>query len=452
MVHRGNDHTARPRLTARRGLHALHAALAGTAIAACLAGSRAAHAHDTAREDAVSARPPDPLTHAWVQARTRSASPRIRALTAGVEAARARVGAAAPLEDPMVMLRVWDLPAGLVTRAPGQTMLMAQQSLPLSAIRARREDVARAEARETELARDAAVHATLLEVDLAYIALWEAVARATLADAQSRTAAQQAALVATQVARGAATPGELARVQVLVARAELAVRGAAASGEQRRASLGALLDLPAGTALTDPPAALVERPPPTLDALTHEALATRAESRYGEAARARATALEGVARAADAPVLTVGAGAMVMPHEGVGWMLETGLTLPIWRDARRARRDEAAALTREADAAEDAWRVAIAAEVARAWGAWHAAHTRLEGLRERVLPAYEARCVTERAALATGAGALTVLDAERELLDVHGELIAARADLLRADREATHAAGRSDALRAESAP
>ena len=46
----------------------------------------------------------------------------------------------------MVMVRVWDLPADVVSRLPSQTMIMAQQSVPLSSIRARREDVERARA------------------------------------------------------------------------------------------------------------------------------------------------------------------------------------------------------------------------------------------------------------------------------------------------------------------
>jgi len=423
------------------------AAACGLALAAMGFCTRV-HAEDTAERagEATSDTPPTPLTHAWVRARAYAVSPRLRALAAGIDAARARVGAAAPLEDPVVMLRVWELPAGIVTRAPGQTMLMAQQTLPLSSIRERREDVARAEARETEVARDAEAHGASLEADLAYVVLWEAAARARLLRTDAESVTQRAALARARVASGAVGAMELAEHEALVARAELAARTAETNLEARRRALAALLDLPPDTALPDPPDALQHAAPPLLAALTRDALTNRAETRYAEAARARAEALEGVARASEVPVLTVGAGAMWMAHEGLGWMVETGLTLPVWRDARRARHAEAAALAREAEASDDAWRVAIAREVGRAWSDWHAATERLAGLEARVLPAYEARCTVARAALAAGGDARALIDAERERLGVHMEILAARAEALRAHRMAMHAAGSDDVL------
>jgi cobalt-zinc-cadmium efflux system outer membrane protein len=390
--------------------------------------------------------PTAPLRHAWVRARARAASPRLRALAASVDAAHARVGAAAPLEDPMVMLRVWDMPAGVVTGMPGQTMLMAQQSVPLSSIRARREDVARTEAREAEIARDAAAHGALLEADLAYVALWEAVARTRLVAADAQLVTRRTALVRTLVASGNVSATELARSEALAARAESSLRTAETAVAAQRIALAALLDLPPDTPLPDPPEALYAPEAPTLAALTQDALSRRAETRYGEIARARAAALEGVARASEGPVLTVGAGAMLMAHEGLGWMVETGLTLPVWRDARRARHAEAAALAREAEAAEDAWRIAIVREVSRAWSDWHAANERLATLRARVLPAHENQLAVARAALETGGDARALVDAERELLGVRMEIVDAQAALLRAACVAIHAAGRDAEL------
>ncbi len=424
--------------------------LAAWSLVLALAGAAramSAHADDPptthAHDDVI---PTAPLRHAWVQARARAASPRLRALGAGVDAAHARVGAAAPLEDPMVMLRVWDMPAGVVTRMPGQTMLMAQQSLPLSSIRARREDVARTEAREAEIARDAAAHGARLEADLAYVALWEAVARTRLVAEDAQLVARRAALVRALVANGAAGASELARSETLAVRADSDVRTAETSVAAQRLALAALLDLPPDTPLPDPPEALHAPEPPTLTALSQDALSRRAETRYGAVARARAAALEGVARASEGPVLTVGAGAMLMAHEGLGWMVETGLTLPVWRDARRARHAEAAALAREAEAAGDAWRLAIVREVGRAWSDWHAAAERLAGLRARLLPAHDNQVAVARAALETGGDARALVDAERERLGVRLDIVDAQAALLRAACVAIHAAGRDAEL------
>lgn len=421
-------------------------ALAGTSLSTPTRADEATPL-DTRGADA----PPSPLRHAWVRARARHANPRLRALAASIDAAHARVGAAAPLEDPMVMLRVWELPAGVVTGAPGQTMLMAQQSVPLSSIRARREDVARAEAREAEVAREAAVHGALLEADLAYVAVWEAATRARLVAADAEVLSRRAALLRALVASGGVSATELARSEALVARAGLDVQAAETAVAARRRALAALLDLPQGTELPDPPETLDTAEPPTLATLVQEALSRRAETRYGAAARARAEALEGVAEASEAPVLTVGAGAMLMAHEGLGWMVETGLTLPVWREARRARHAEAAALGREAEAAEDAWRLAIVREVGRAWSDWHAAAERLAGLRTQVLPAYERRLDVERAALATSGDARALVDAEREARGVQLEVQRAQAELLRAACIALHAAGRDDTLSEEAA-
>jgi len=416
--------------------------LAATLLAAALLPTRATAQPRTAAD---TTRVPDgPLRHAWVLARARSVSPRLRALRAGVDAARARVGAAAPLEDPMVMVRVWDLPADVVSRLPSQTMIMAQQSVPLSSIRARREDVERANTREAEITRDAAILGVTAEADAAYLALWEAAARVASATELVQVTAQLVPLVEARLATGDVSASELSLARAVVARSLADLGAARANVDARRAELRVLLDLPDGAELPDPPELVARGAALELAALTREAMSSRAEVRYGAAARARAGALDAVARASDGPVLTVGAGVMLMPHDGLGWMLETGLTLPIWRGARDARREEAAALVREADAGEDAWRIAINREVTRAYEACRAARARHTALVNTVLPAYEERRAVTLASY-NGAGSLVgVVDALRDLTALRGEVVGALAELLRVEQELMHAIGRHE--------
>jgi len=412
----------------------------GWIVAALMAwmGSGSA-ARAQAREETLS---PD-----WVVHRALDANPTLEAASSRVLSARSRVAQVGDLDDPMLMLRVWGLPIDVVSRPPDQIMLMAQQSFPLSGVRGDRERVEATRARDAETERVVARHAVVQEAELAFVRVWEAHRSVAALIEQLATAEQLHTIAVARSGAATASPVDVAATAVEIARVQTDLETARLRSDGSRAGLRVVLGLSPDAPLGDPVDIGVADELPSLDALVREALRTRPELELPESALARSRAMGDTARAQNAPVMTVGGGLMSMPNamqlgDAFGWMVELGVSVPIWRDARNAREDEATALAGEARAARDAWRRALTQEVTAAWEEATVTRGRLAALESGVASAVQASWDTALAQYGASGGLASAVDALRLFVALDVELVAARADAIRAEVMLSHAAGR----------
>jgi outer membrane protein TolC len=142
-------------------------------------------------------------------------------------------------------------------------------------------------------------------------------------------------------------------------------------------------------------------------------------------------------------MLRVGAGAMAMDGMLDGWMVEAGVTVPIWRDARSARREQASEARAIADAIDDGARRQIRAEVTRAYEMVRVARVRAEQLDRSVVPAAQAALDAAVASYAARGDLGPVLVALRALADLRVVRVDVTADIVAAEVMLSHAIGRS---------
>jgi len=387
--------------------------------------------------------PPSPLRWQWVVDRALGQSPSLAVARARIRAARARSGQVA-LEDPMVMVRAWNVPLDVVSAPPGQIMIMAQQSFPLSGELGDRERVEATRVLDAEIERDLARHVLVEDAELAYLALWEARARHAALRELVAMAERVREVALARIGAGG-SPSDVTSAELELARVRALAEAARIPLDTARAQLRALLALPGRTRIPDTPD-LAPRPSlPSLATLVAEARRQRPEARLSGATLARARALEELSGSAGGATLTVGAGAMIMheEEEPASWMLELGLSLPLWRSARNARSDEATALASEADESRRAYRVAIERDVIAAYEALTMARVRLDALRARIAPAARLALDTALAQYAASGNIALVLDALRAKVATDLEIVEATAAVLRAEVRLSHATGRS---------
>jgi outer membrane protein TolC len=183
----------------------------------------------------------------------------------------------------------------------------------------------------------------------------------------------------------------------------------------------------------------------SVDELVAAALSARPERRQADfvekaqAAQARAAKQEALA-----PGVSVGLSYFpplrMAPSHGLG--LSVGVELPwLWggRAAGRAAEESMAEAAHE-EAADVAWRVRV--EVASALAAVHEATVRVEALEKTARPAAERAFETAFASYRSGQGELvTLLAAQRAIIDVRAEEVDAQAALERALAELDWAVG-----------
>lgn len=350
-----------------------------------------------------------------------------------IQAARARVRAAAErpavlsaLEDPMLSPSIDHLPFGM---SGADVSLAFEQRIPLSGIRGYRRasalaDVERLRAEERRTILDVEVQAAT-----AFLMLLERRRTQALVTEQLIFARDVVAAADARYASGTAPQSDVLRAEVEVARLEAFATALVNEVRSAEAMLNASLardtDLPVPTLL--PPT--FAQPIPSWTEIRF-ALGSRPELSGARAEIARADAELQVMRGMNRPMATIRTGPSSTMAEGQGWMAMVGISLPIWRGARRARVNEAEAMRTMSEADLRAMTRMIEGDAAVAVSQLQAAYDRQRALRDNVLP--RARMAIEPTVADYAAGRLplvSVLAAVQALWSVQAELISAEVQL-----------------------
>lgn len=384
------------------------------------------------------------LTRAYVVSRALASSPALDAAEARVVAAEARVGSTAALPDPMVSARIWGLPTRF-DGPPSQTMLMAEQTFPLARVRRAGARVEEAGVEVTAAQRETAKHVVALEAERMLVEVCEADAmKRALADTRALygrlrdVAAARTLVMAEDAVDVALLDVELARVE-----AELAESVLVASS--RRAELATMLAVEVAT--LGACGTFVEAAPSDVETLVTRALEVRPELTEVVATRRRAEAMVANVGAMSAPMLTVGAGVMLMPEEEhvntdrVQWMIEVGSTIPSFGRARRSRRAEAQAMVDEADAMNLELARMITRDVTRLFAEREARRVRATALRGPVTEQLDRALSSSISRYRIDGDVSSVLEVVRMSREIATERIEAEFGVVRADVELMHATG-----------
>ena len=359
---------------------------------------------------------PPPLGLADLLEEARRKNPAVAAAREQARGDAAVVGAAAAVEDPMVMVQLWNMPIDLST-VP--LMVNVSQTIPLGGKRAARREEAKAMAEASRAGIATRARDVEDEVARAYFDLYLA-DRTIDVDAEIERTLET--LISAASARIAAGRGEEA--DVLRAESEkLKVQSDREAARGRRAAavakLVALLDRPPGSDLgrTEEPGLLAELP--ASEVLRGRALRERPELRSASAATGAAEARLRMAHAEKIPDLTASAGEMHIfggtqsPSDFL--FLGVQVNLPIFggkNDSRIAGAEAGVAASRaETRALENR----VFAEVADALAEVQA-ETRQAQLHHQLIPLARQALASALASYAAGRGAFSmVLDAERDL-------------------------------------
>lgn len=367
---------------------------------------------------------PQPLTLAQAMAHAAAHRPELARLraTAAADARRAtQAGASTP---PMIMAGIDKLPIML---HGVDFMVQAQYGFPLNDVR---EAEANAERKRAAVA-DADVALAAMDVPeaaaLAFLDLWQA---------ERRIASMDKALGLTEVARtlalqrfsaGAAGQGDVLRAETEHAAltGNRAVAVAMLAG--RRAGLAAALGLESGAE-----ALQIADPPTTLLAEGGAAGSTSAEQARAEAEVNAAAAQASAAAERYGAELQLQGGAMISTMEPPSLLAMVGFSFPFAGEVRDAAREEAEARLVAARAGARETTLAQTRREAEAVAELDAARTLREVLETQVRPRAEQAVSLLSQGYAAGRediGAL--LDAERTLVSLEGQIVDARAEVLR---------------------
>ncbi|HLK92166.1 MAG TPA: TolC family protein [Polyangia bacterium] len=358
--------------------------------------------------------PPVQLRDLLEEARRKN--PEIAAVEEQAHAAEAAAAGAGALDDPMLMVQLWNMPVDLST-VP--LMVNLTQPLPLGGKRQARRDEARASADASRA--DIATRSRDIENQIAraYFDLY--LADRTL-EVEAEIARNLETLVAAASSRVAAGRGEAA--EVLRAEGEaLKLQSDREAAVGRRAAAGArlvaLLDRPPGSEIgrTAEPGVLADLPP--ADELRARALHDRPELRVAGAAARAAEARRRLADAESVPDLALSAGEMHMfrsdSHPADFLFLGVQANLPIFSGKNRARVAESEARVAVARAETRALENRIVADVADAFAEVQA-ETRQAQLHHQLIPLARQAVSSALASYAAGRGTFAgVLDAARDL-------------------------------------
>jgi outer membrane protein TolC len=346
----------------------------------------------------------------------RRKSPAIAAAREQARGDAASVNAAGAIDDPMIMVQLWNMPVDL-SMVP--LMVNLTQTIPLGGKRAARRDEAAAMAQASRAGVGTRTRDVEDEVAKAYFDLYLA-DRAIDVDAEIQRTLDT--LISTASARIAAGRGEEADVlraeseKLKVASDREAARGRRAASV---AKLVALLDRPPGSDLgrTEDPGVLAELPPS--ETLRARALRERPELTSANAVTGAAEARLRLAHAEQIPDLTASAGEMHMfggstsPADFL--FLGLQVNLPLFGGKTRSRIEGAEAGLAASRAETRALENRVFAEVADALAEVQA-ETRQADLHHKLIPLTRQALASALGAYAAGRGPFsTVLDAERDL-------------------------------------
>ncbi|MFO0575667.1 MAG: TolC family protein [Polyangia bacterium] len=357
------------------------------------------------------------LTLAQLLAELEATSPALRRVEAEARAAAERPAQARTLEDPMLMLELWQVPTS-VAHVP--LMITLRQPLPWPGkLRARaaalEPELARARAEAALTARDLRLAATRGYYDY----LFSVRSLAALAT-QQRLLAGIVAAAEIRYRVGRAELAELLKAQEDAASLDNLVLDVEQQRDVTVAALNTLLARPPEQPLGTPVTLPEVRPLPALAQLTERALAVHPVLRGARAGLLQAQAREHAARLERAPDLALWAGYMAMLRGGGDGTFTVGVQTSLPSLSLLGR----GAAVREAAARVSGQRAALAETEARLRGELRQALLRTESA-ERHIRLHEQTLVptAERAVRAAQAGyqngrvpLVLLLDAARALV------------------------------------
>lgn len=394
---------------------------------------------------------PPRLTLAEVIQTAQSARAEIIAARARADALAQRPAIVGALEDPIVSPSIDHYPFKMMPEEEAgggrryDWSVTVEQSIPLSGVRGRRREVARAEARRASADADRLTLDVVLEAQRAFIMLRERRRMAAVLAQQGALARQLVASATSRYGAGVAPQADLLRSEVELARVNAAQR--ALQAETRAAQ--AMLNVAMGRPPTEPIGPLEESAPALVPApaMALRAIAdTRPELRIGAAEIDRASAEIEVMRSMYRPMLMVRAGRATTMAEGAGAMLMLGVSVPLWRDKLRAGVAEARAMERMAQADLLAMQRMIEGEIVANYAQDEAAFERLRAIEADVIPRAQAALDAAFAAYAAGQSSLlTPIEAARAFWDVRNEQVMAESAALEARARLQRAIGSTTA-------
>lgn len=346
----------------------------------------------------------------------REKNPDLLAAEAQVRAMSAGVAPAAALDDPMLMLQLWNAP---IDFSSVPIMLQVTQNIPLGGKLEARRAVAQADAKASEANRAGRVRDIEADVARAYFDLFLASRTAAIDDDIGRTLRQMLDAAASRAATGTGDPVDELKAQGEILKVSADRELALAQQSFANARLAVLVDRDPSEPLGIPVMpAVVKDLPPEKD-LRDRALTARPELVAGESMIASAEAQQRLTKAARIPDLGVSAGVMyafggMAPHT----FLFAGVqgNLPLFGGSKLDPRDAAAAAQVESlRHSQRSLRNRIFAEIAEAY-AQVLAESHLVGLHHDLLPLAQRTLDSALSSYATGRGSfLMVIDSEREL-------------------------------------
>jgi len=360
---------------------------------------------------------PSPLRLADLLREARERNPDLKAAQAQLRAAKESVSPAGALEDPMLMVQLWNTP---VDFSSVPLMVQLSQPIPLGGKRRARADAARADAAMAEAELAAKQREIETRVASAYFDLF--LADRTLAVDDELETFLKVLLHSSEarVSSGKGEQLELLRAQAALVQLRSHREAAVDQRKSAWARLAALVDrnpaAPSGT--TTPPSVLPSIP--DLSGLQQHALRERAELAGARARIASAEAQARLAKAATIPDLNVFVAEMHAFGNtmGVSDFLFAGfqINLPIFGGGKTGPRiSSALAQVISAQESEHALRNRVAAEVVETH-AHLVAEQRQIDLHHELIPIVRQALESAEASYAAGrADFLMVIDSAREL-------------------------------------
>lgn len=373
-------------------------------------------------------------------------SPAVRAAAHREKAAKLKAKAANSLPDPELMLEVWQIPISrpYAVRDAGMVMVGVKQMVPAPGSLSLRERATESEARVARAERSEAARQLTREVGHAFVDYLEATTQHHVHHDHIAVAERVLRVAkARYAAGGMLTDVSQAEVELSRSRADAAGEEARLRSIKRR--LNALMSRPADAPLGPPADPGVETVALSAEEIEKLAQARRPEVEMAQAKRAAAEAEQRVAdREAGAPSFSVG-GLYFPPTNGMtehGYGASLSVSLPwVWggpRQRRAAQRESIKAAGAELEQA----RLGAAAEVSMSLSSVESALSRLKVLETETLPASRRNLEFALTGYETGGQSLiTLLTAQRDVVDVELEIVMTRATLGHALVELDFAAG-----------
>lgn len=347
----------------------------------------------------------------------REKNPELKAAQARLRAAHDAVSPAGALDDPMLMVQLWDAPVDFST-VP--VMVQLNQSIPLGGKRGARTEVAAAQAAAAAAELGAKQREIATQVASAYLDLFVAERTEQVDDELESILEVLASLSQTRISSGKAEPVEFLRAQASLIQVRSERENAVDHRQSSWARLAALLDRrPAGPApQTVAPGVLGSLP--AVGVLQSRALRLRPDLDAARAQVAAAQAQARLARASAVPDLGLFVGAMHAFRDQMGesnsLFAGVQVNLPIFGGSKTGPRIASAeADLIAAQEVERATRNRVVAEVAESH-AHLVSEQRQIALHHQLIPIARQAVESAQASYAAGKADFTmVFDSAREL-------------------------------------